>query len=128
MQVGQLMRHPVISCGRDAKIAEVAHCMDDGDVGSVVVLDADDRVAGIVTERDIVRAMAHEMSSATTASEIMAQPAVLIHEHEDVYDAAAKMAAARCRRLPVVNVAGKLLGVVAIDDLIGEFAFRTEPR
>ena len=44
---------------------------------------------------------------------------MVVHEHEDVYDAAAKMAAARCRRLPVVNTAGKLVGVVAIDDMVG---------
>ena len=51
---------------------------------------------------------------------------MVVHEHEDVYDAAAKMAASRCRRLPVVNTAGKLVGVVAIDDMVGAFSHRTE--
>jgi CBS domain-containing protein len=58
----------------------------------------------------------------------MTGPVMTVHELEDVYDAAAKMTAARCRRLPVVNTAGKLVGVVAIDDMVGAFSHRTEAR
>ena len=98
------------------------------DVGCVVITDADDRIVGIVTDRDIVNAMARDLPASGPAREAMAEPVMVVHEHEDVYDAAAKMAAARCRRLPVVNTAGKLVGVVAIDDMVGAFSHRTENR
>ena len=128
MQVQVCMRAPAVTCGADAKLVEVARQMEWEDVGSVVVTDADDGILGIITDRDIVNAMAGDLAASSPAREVMAGPVMVVHEHEDVYDAAAKMAAARCRRLPVVNTAGKLVGVVAIDDMVGAFSHRTEAR
>jgi len=107
---------------------EVARQMEWDEVGSVVVIDADDGILGIITDRDLVNAMARDLPASSAAREVMAGPVMVIHEHEDVYDAAAKLAAARCRRLPVVNTAGKLVGVVAIDDMVGAFSHRTETQ
>ncbi len=98
--------------------------MDWNDVGSLVVVDDDDRITGMVTDRDLVLAMARELSSSTPVCEVAAQPVLVIGEHEDVYDAAAKMLGAHCRRLPVVNVTGKLVGMIALEDVLGEFAHR----
>ena len=128
MQVQVCMRAPAVICGADAKLVEVARQMEWEDVGSVVVTDANDGIIGIITDRDIVNAMARDLSAGSPARMVMAGPVMVVHEHEDVYDAAAKMAAARCRRLPVVNTAGKLVGVVAIDDMVGAFSHRTEAR
>jgi signal-transduction protein with cAMP-binding, CBS, and nucleotidyltransferase domain len=126
MQVQACMRAPAVTCGPEAKLIEVARQMEYEDVGSVVVVDVDDRVVGIITDRDLVYAMARDLATSSPANAAMATPVMVIHEHEDVYDAAAKMATARCRRLPVVNTAGKLVGVVAIDDVVGAFSHRTE--
>lgn len=128
MQVQGCMRVPAVTCGPEAKLMEVARQMEWDEIGSVVVTDAEDRIVGIITDRDLVNAMARELPSSSAAREVMTGPVMFVHEHEDVYDAAAKMAAARCRRLPVVNTAGKLVGVVAIDDMVGAFSHRTEAR
>jgi signal-transduction protein with cAMP-binding, CBS, and nucleotidyltransferase domain len=128
MQVQGCMRAPAVTCGPEAKLVEVARQMEWEEIGSVVVIDADDRIVGIVTDRDLVNAMARELPASSAAREAMSGPVMTVHEHEDVYDAAAKMNAARCRRLPVVNTAGKLVGVVAIDDMVGAFSRRTEAR
>ena len=128
MQVQVCMRAPAVTCGPEAKLWEVARLMEWEEVGSVVVLNADDSILGIITDRDLVNAMARELAANSSARDVMAQPVMVVHEHEDVYDAAAKMAAARCRRLPVVNTAGKLVGVVAIDDMVGAFSHRTEAQ
>lgn len=128
MQVHTCMRAPAVTCGPEAKLVEVARQMEWEDVGSVVVTDAEDHIVGVITDRDLVNAMARELALSSPASDAMAEPVMVVHEHEDVYDAAAKMAAARCRRLPVVNTAGKLVGVVAIDDMVGAFSQRTEAR
>ena len=128
MQVQDCMRAPAVTCGPEAKLVEVARQMEWEDVGCIVVTDVDDGIVGIVTDRDIVNAMARDLPSSSPARDAMAARVMVVHEHEDVYDAAAKMAAARCRRLPVVNTAGKLVGVVAIDDMVGAFSHRTETR
>ncbi len=126
MHVMDCMRAPAITCAPDAKMIEVARQMEWSEVGSVVVTDIDEAVLGIVTDRDLVYAIARELGTTCSAADMMAKPVMVIHESEDVYDAAAKMAAARCRRLPVLNTAGKLVGVVAIDDIVGAFSHRTE--
>jgi signal-transduction protein with cAMP-binding, CBS, and nucleotidyltransferase domain len=128
MQVERRMRQPAVSCTPGTKLAEVARMMEWNEVGSLVVVDDDDRITGMVTDRDLVLAIARDMSMSTPVGEIAAHPTILINEHEDVYDAAAKMTAARCRRLPVVNVTGKLVGVIALDDVLRDFARRTEPN
>jgi len=128
MQVQGCMRAPAVTCGPETKLVEVARQMEWEEVGSLVVIDADDSILGIVTDRDLVNALARDLPASSAAREVMAERVMVVHEHEDVYDAAAKMAAARCRRLPVVNTAGKLVGVVAIDDMIGTFSHRTETQ
>ena len=128
MQVQGCMRVPAVTCGPETKLVEVARQMEWEEIGSVVVTDAEDRIIGIITDRDLVNAMARDLPTSSAAREAMTGPVMTVHELEDVYDAAAKLAAARCRRLPVVNTAGKLVGVVAIDDMVRAFSHRTEPR
>jgi signal-transduction protein with cAMP-binding, CBS, and nucleotidyltransferase domain len=128
MKVQECMRSPAVTCRAETSLVAVARLMEWEEVGSVVVMSMDDRILGIVTDRDLTMAIARELPAATHARDVISRPPIVIHEHEDVYDAAAQMTAARCRRLPVINVAGKLVGVVAIDDLVGAFSRRTEPR
>ena len=124
MQVAARMRTPAISCAPDTKLVEVARMMDWNEVGSLVLVDDDDHISGMVTDRDLVLAMGRELSLSAPVREVASQPVLVIEEHEDVYDAAAKMLAAHCRRLPVVIVTGTLVGVIALEDVLGEFAHR----
>ena len=71
-----------------------------------------------------MRGIAREASPDASVETVMSAPVITVHEHEDVYDAAAKMARAGCRRLPVVNVAGRLQGVVSFDDIAHVFMLR----
>ena len=61
MQVQVCMRAPAVTCGPEAKLVEVARQMEWEEVGSVVVIDADDRILGIITDRDLVNAMARDL-------------------------------------------------------------------
>jgi CBS domain-containing protein len=88
-------------------------------VGSLVVLDAEDSVVGIVSERDLVRVIAQDgaaglsrpVSACMTPDVLFAQP------EETVNDCLARMTDRRVRHLPVVR-AGRLVGLVSIGDLV----------
>ena len=58
MQVEVCMRAPAVTCGPETKLVEVARQMEWEEIGSVVVTDAEDRIVGIVTDRDLVNAIA----------------------------------------------------------------------
>jgi signal-transduction protein with cAMP-binding, CBS, and nucleotidyltransferase domain len=107
----------------NATLAEVGRMMEVEEVGSVLVMTEDNHLAGIVTDRDlVVRGMAHECGPMTRVETIMSSPVITVHETQDPFDAAAKMARSSCRRLPVVTAAGLVQAVVSLDDIMPLFA------
>ncbi|MGB8652155.1 MAG: CBS domain-containing protein [Mycobacteriales bacterium] len=116
-----------VSCRPETTLAEAARQMDDEGVGSVVVVDGIGNVVGIVTDRDItVRGMAADRPPTTPVKQVMTSDVVLVREDSDLFEAARQMAAAECRRLPVVGSDGALVGVVTLDDLMLLFAHQTD--
>jgi CBS domain-containing protein len=97
----------------------VVRRMRDEASGCVVVVDERRCPIGIVTDRDVRSA-----TSATAkplhrilASEAMTASPVICQQGDDVAEAASKLVRGDFRRLPVVNRAGFLVGVLALDDL-----------
>ena len=122
MNISDYMHTPPTTCRPSATLAEVARLMEFDEVGSVIVTTDAGEIAGIVTDRDlVVRGLARDGGPSTPAGTVMSAPVFTVHEHEDPYDAAAKMARGGCRRLPVVNVTGQLQGVVSLDDIMHLF-------
>ena len=123
MKVGALERSPAVVCSSDAPVAQVARMMREHNVGSVVVVDDEVRVVGIVTDRDLVeRVLASDRDATTRTEDVMTHDVVCANEDDDVFTAASQMATRACRRLPVVNADGLLQGVVSLDDLVIAFA------
>ena len=123
MNLSTCMHTPPVTCEMNATLAEVARMMEFDEVGSVLVMSEDNRIAGIVTDRDlVVRGLAHECGPLTSVETIMSAPVITVHETQDPFEAAAKMARAACRRLPVVSATGQLRGVVSLDDIMPLFA------
>jgi CBS domain-containing protein len=87
-------------------------------IGAMVILDGD-RIAGIVSERDIVRALAQEGATALTrpVSGIMTPEVHLAGPDDSVDELLEIMTDRRIRHLPVWHT-GKLLGIVSIGDLV----------
>lgn len=113
----------VASCGRDASILEAARLMREHHTGNLIVVDdpKGDRIpVGIVTDRDIViEVLASELDPAqTTVARIMASKLVIAGAAEDSADALERMRLHGVRRLPVVDHAGGLVGIVTLDDLL----------
>jgi CBS domain-containing protein len=86
-----------------------------------------DRPIGVVTDRDIVvRALARGLPLTTTAETIMEHSVARVHWDSEIETAIHQMSLWACRRVPVVNDDGRIVGVVTIDDLAVELADTSE--
>ncbi len=99
-------------------IAEAAQKMRDADIGSLPVVE-DAKLIGMITDRDIViRCVAKGADpAATPVRAATTQDVVHCREDQSVEDAAKIMAAAKVRRLPVIDADRKLVGIVALGDI-----------
>ncbi len=97
-------------------LPEVAKLMRDDNVGSLPVVE-NDRLAGIVTDRDIaIRAVAEGKLDAT-AGEIASREIVTVDPQQPLSEAARLMAEHQVRRLPVTEEDGRLVGMLAQADV-----------
>lgn len=105
---------------RDATVAEGVARMSEKDFGSVIVVDADRRVEGVVTERDVMKRLVNQgLDPATTKlSEIMTSNPRVAREEDDLLDWLRIMSNERFRRLPVVDEDGKVVAVMTQGDFV----------
>lgn len=108
-----------VTLGPEATAADAARLMRARVVGAVMVVE-DERLLGIVTERDLVfKLVATGRPAETTAlTEVMTADPETLAPTDNVLDALDKMQAGRYRHLPVVDD-GRVCGMVSIRDLFG---------
>lgn len=108
----------VETAGSDTTVEVLAATMADKDVGSIVI-ESDGTPVGIVTDRDlVVRVYAEGLDpTAVTAGDVMTTYPTTVGEDADVLVASALMRRHEVRRLPVVDEAGTLVGIVTLDDI-----------
>lgn len=117
VKVGDLASGRVVTAGPHQSVREATRSMHEHGVGSVVVLD-DEQLVGILTERDVLHAVATGRDvDATTVGELMTREVVTAGPDWEVYEAAAEMTAQRIRHL-VVTRGPRVLGVLSIRDLL----------
>lgn len=103
-------------------ITEVAQAMKKSGVGAVVITE-DEKVVGIVTDRDIaMEVVAGGVEAGLPVRNIMTEDVKTIWEDEGVFNATQYFRGHRFRRLPVVDHQEKLVGIVSADDLFGLLA------
>jgi CBS domain-containing protein len=119
MRVDRLMTRQVRTCRPDDTLAVAAHVMWEGDIGCLPVVGEDGRVVSVVTDRDI--AMRAHFSGRplrdTPVSEAMSRRLVTVRSHDDLELVEDQMRMAQVHRVPVVNDAGFLVGIVTLNDL-----------
>ena len=120
MKVEQLMKREVVSCKPETDLAAVALMMWQHDCGSVPITDANDHPVGMITDRDISIAGATRSCplSEIRASNVKDGDVVSIHPGQDINDALGLMSAAQVRRLPVVDDADRLVGILSVSDIV----------
>jgi CBS domain-containing protein len=121
MTVKQLMNREVVSVLPSSTLIEVALKMKEHRVGSVLVIDEDWKLKGIVTDRDIAIAVAADYKDPKTtfASEIMTADPICIGSDADFDSALRTMNQATVRRLPVTED-GKVVGLLSSADVARE--------
>ena len=120
MKVHDIMTRDVVSCRQDADVGAAGRLMLDGHVGTLPVVDPDGRLVGIITDRDIAMAAATRQRNAShiVVHEAMTEHVRSCFGNEDIAAALETMEDARVRRLPVVDADGRLVGIVAMDDIV----------
>ena len=100
-------------------VADAARRLTDAEVGALVVCDSEKKIRGIISERDIVRAVAQRGAAALeeTVEAVMTHDVHTCTQQETVARAMALMTRFRYRHLPVVD-AGRLVGMISIGDLV----------
>jgi len=114
-----IMRHGFLfTLQRGATVAEACHMMATNNVGIVAVLDGD-RLAGVFSERDVVRKVIDRGldPTRTPVADVMTSRLVVADADEDYQGAMSKMDQANIRHLPVVS-GERLLSMLSIRDLM----------
>lgn len=143
MRVGEVMTSPAIAIAKEARVKELLALWKEHPVSGFPVVDGD-RVVGMVTESDLVyrdrplkppafmvildavipleipNHLREEIQKTVGAkvADIMSSPAVTIGPEADVGEAASLMIDRKVHLLPVVDAAGKLVGVVSRTDIV----------
>jgi CBS domain-containing protein len=125
--VGDHMSRNVLSVEPQLPISEVARRMVERNVGSVLVLDTEGRLAGILTERDLMRALARGVRDDALVEDCMTRDPETIAPTESAQHAAVLMIHGGFRHLPVVD-GDDVVGMLSIRDLMQVVLEDSAPR
>lgn len=113
----EIMTKTVTTGKRGMTLQEVSAMLRDGDMGSLPIV-LDNKLIGIITDRDIVvRAIAEGKDSSTTVEEVMTAEVFSVKPDDFVFEAIRLMGDKQIRRVPVVDENGELAGIIAMADV-----------
>lgn len=110
---------PPITVTPDTTVLEAVEKMDTGNVGAVAIVD-ENGVAGILTERDVVRRVTikGKPPETTKVYEVMTSPVEVAHPDTDPSEALSTMAAKNFRHLPIVDANNQIEGMLSLRYLL----------
>ncbi len=122
LKVKEVMNSPIITAFPDEDVVSLAKKMRDYEIGSVIIVNDDGDIVGIVTDGDVIRKVVAEGKSprGVRASEIMSSPVAAVDDESDLAQAAREMRSKGVKRLVVLHN-GKPVGVISMSDIISVF-------
>ena len=130
MTVSVILTHKgrdVVTIDPAESLAQAIRLLAEKRIGAAIVLGADRRIAGIISERDIVRALAARGAAVLDEpiSGTMTRKVVTCNENETVASIMERMTAGKFRHVPVVDQ-GRLVGLVSIGDIVKHRVYEME--
>ena len=112
-------RGDVVTIEATANLGAAVKLLTEQHIGAVVIVGADHRVIGILSERDIVRALAEHGATVLSepVSQVMTRDVATCSEDDAIEDLMGRMTTGKFRHMPVVQQ-GKLIGIVSIGDVV----------
>jgi CBS domain-containing protein len=109
----------VVTIEPNATLAGAVELLAEKRIGAVVIVGADRRIVGILSERDIVRALAEQGRKALDepVSAAMTRKVSTCHERETISSIMERMTLGKFRHVPVVDQ-GRLAGIISIGDVV----------
>lgn len=121
--VAQLMTSGVFTVTPDTPVREAAESLLEMDVGSLVVVDEDNRPVGMLTNTDLVEILSRgDVGDDTTVAQYMTNEIITISTRSSIREAAAKMINNRIHHLPVTDE-GNVVGMLSTMDLTSYLSY-----
>ena len=121
-EVADVMIGKVVTLSRHHSFNEAANLMNDRYFRHCVVVDAQGHIVGVISDRDILRALARNPNARSKSVEqIMTQNPVTVRRNTPIADAVGKIVSKRINCLPVVEENGTVCGIVTSTDLLKSY-------
>jgi CBS domain-containing protein len=119
MKVKEVMVGTVVTCSTNDDVNRAAQLMWENDCGAIPVVEADDYLVGMITDRDACMAAYTKglPLNAIRVGDVMTRDLKTCRPDEDASVLSVSMRAERVRRLPVINALGRLVGLVSLSDM-----------
>jgi CBS domain-containing protein len=112
-----IMTRDVVSVRENTPVQHVVELMVEHDITGVPVVDAEDRLLGIVTEKDLMGLLYEPGRPGGTAGDYMTRDVVCFDEEDDVISICECLVKSHFRRVPIISD-GKLVGIISRRDLV----------
>ena len=121
-EVADVMTAKVVTLSPHNSFSDVANLMGDRYFRHCVVVDTRGQIVGVISDRDILRALARNPNSRTKSlDQIMTQNPVTVRRNTPIADAVGKILSKRINCLPVVDEDGSVCGIVTSTDLLKSY-------
>ncbi len=120
--VGELMTSRLVTLSPHHTFKEAVGLMANRPFRHFLVIEADGELAGVISDRDLLRVLAREPDwESTTVSEVMTKDLVTVRPETPISSAVVEILARRINCLPVVDMDGRACGIVTSTDLLRAF-------
>jgi CBS domain-containing protein len=120
LKITGLIDEDVITTLGDISVKEAIKILYQRHVGSIIIVDKDNKCRGIFTDRDAIRVIADDIPLSKPLSEVMTTNLKTVDEHATFAMAKDIMRTHRIRHLPVVDEQGKLIGLLSLRRILDE--------
>jgi CBS domain-containing protein len=122
MMTRDLMLKDVVTLNGNVSAKEAVELLFKRHIGSVIIVDAEQRCVGIFTERDAIRIIAQDVPLDATLEKIMTKNPFTVSEDSTFEEAKNIIVTHKIRHLPVINNIGKLVGLISVRKILDELS------